>query len=332
MVALLVGVLVALGLCEVLTRVVVPDPYVAVEDRSHLFQQDDYVAYKNRPNYRGYAYGTIPIRTNSLGFRGGEVRQGSSALRIVGLGDSVMWGTRTREEKTFLRVLESRLNATRPVEVVNTAVIGYSLHQELRTMQRDGAPLEPKLVLLAYVLNDFYPTENPFYNLNFHEPARPGFPRRYYSPLATPPSYFWQLLRSGGRILKEKVTPQGYPPPPPSSWTPDSFEARSWPVMQRHFIDLKRVVNEHGGRLLVMIFPRVFQVNGSSDHPFPQSLMGEFLQSAGVDYIDLFDTLRGKGSTAFYDEYHLTVLGHQLVADRIAQELERRQWLQQLKP
>ena len=115
-VALAAGTLLALGLGEVLTRILIPDPYLAFENRIEMFQQDDGVGYRNRPNFRGYAQGTIPVRTNSLGYRGDEIAtpKPPGAFRILGLGDSVTWGVGVREEKTYLRVLENALNSGRP--------------------------------------------------------------------------------------------------------------------------------------------------------------------------------------------------------------------------
>ena len=334
-VTVLIGVLLAFALVEGLTRMLVPDPYLAFENRIEMFQEDDRTGYKNRPNYRGYAQGTIRIRTNSLGYRGGEVskQKGPNTFRIVGLGDSVMWGVGVQEENTYLRILEKKLNEQKPAglqfETVNTAVIGFSLHQELRTMQRDGVALAPDVVLLGFVMNDFYPTEDPFYNLDrFHQPARHDLRRRPYVPMPPPRSYFIRWLRSTLRQVKQaRNRPTVSSTSPPLSWPPGSFEARSWPVMQEHFLNLKRVVNEHGCRLLVLVFPLATQVDGDSGHPFPQSLQEDFFRSAGLEYVDLLDALQGKGKIAFRDAMHLTGAGHQLVAESILQALKERGWL-----
>jgi hypothetical protein len=183
----LVATLASLGLTEVTIRMLVPDPYLQFENRVDLFQEDNVAGYKNQPDFRGYAQGVILVRTNHLGYRGAEVsrQKDPKTFRILRLGDSVTWGVGVQEDGIYLTILESMLNEpgspTRRFETVNTAVIGYSLHQELLTLERDGVALSPDVVLLGFVVNDFYPTEDPFFNIHkFHQPAKEHVRRREY--------------------------------------------------------------------------------------------------------------------------------------------------------
>ena len=60
-----------------------------------------------RPNCQGDLQGT-KLRTNSLGLRGGEIRDDGST-RILALGDSCTWGWRVEENESYPAVLEARL-------------------------------------------------------------------------------------------------------------------------------------------------------------------------------------------------------------------------------
>ena len=174
------------GLGELLTRLIVPDPAFRHENRIEMWQPDPLVGYKNKINFHDFAYGFVLEETNSRGYRGPEVSipKPPGVFRILGLGDSVTWGTGVPDGQTHLRLLEKMLNerAVRNpglrFEAVNTGVVGYSTHQERLTMERDAPLLCPDVATIGYTPNDFYPTEDPFFNVHtFHQPANPNVHR-----------------------------------------------------------------------------------------------------------------------------------------------------------
>jgi lysophospholipase L1-like esterase len=100
-----------------------------------------------------------PLRTNPDGFRGPAVPPARTrpAVRVVGLGDSVMFGWGVGEDDTYLARLAPLLEATSPGvawEVVNTAVPGYNTVMEVATLEAKGLRFEPDLVILNFVGND----------------------------------------------------------------------------------------------------------------------------------------------------------------------------------
>jgi lysophospholipase L1-like esterase len=337
--ALFVGIVLAYLLGEILTRIFVPDPAIRFENDINLFQEDNMVGYKNKPNFRGYAQGWVLVETNSLGYRGKEVSlpKPNDTFRILGLGDSVMWGVGIREQDTYIRILERLLNAkVSPknklrFETVNTAVVGYSTYQELLTLQRDGVPLYPNLLVVGFEENDFYPTEDPFYNVHkFHQPSKHDVRRRTYPEEPPVRFYFYRFLRSQMRKLKYRLTAKGTNlPRRRNDWLPGSFEARAWPFMQDQFRSMKRLADDHGFRLLILLFPTYDKPGPIPDHPFPQTRVGEFLTSEKIDYLDLSNAFRGREREAFLDSMHLTPSGHQLTAEEVFLYLENRGWLRE---
>jgi GDSL-like lipase/acylhydrolase family protein len=101
----------------------------------------------------------LPLRTNADGFRGPLVpaARARPAVRVVGLGDSVMFGWGVSEEDTYLARAVPLLEATSPGvawEVVNTAVPGYNTVMEVETLEAKGLRFDPDLVILNFVGND----------------------------------------------------------------------------------------------------------------------------------------------------------------------------------
>jgi lysophospholipase L1-like esterase len=101
----------------------------------------------------------VDVRTNGHGFRGDDLaeRKPEGTRRIVGLGDSVMFGWGVREEATYMARLQKALQV-RPelgrVEVLNCAVPGYNAPQEAALLRLTCGAFAPDLILVGYTLND----------------------------------------------------------------------------------------------------------------------------------------------------------------------------------
>ncbi|MCP4656385.1 MAG: hypothetical protein GY856_13310 [bacterium] len=116
------------------------------------------IIYELKPGL-AVSYQGAHVTTNAWGFRGIDPRldPDETGLRIVGLGDSFMFGQGVADDETYLAVLEERLNAlfpARTIEVVNTAVPGYNTVMEIETLMEKGLRFRPNLVVLEIVGND----------------------------------------------------------------------------------------------------------------------------------------------------------------------------------
>lgn len=109
--------------------------------------------YEPRP---GFARGAV--RINSHGFRDREFTPAkpSGTMRIVVLGDSVIWGHGIVVEDTFAKQLESLLaeHFVGRFEVLNFGVSGYSLQQEIELFFERARHFDPDIVILGTSVND----------------------------------------------------------------------------------------------------------------------------------------------------------------------------------
>ena len=100
------------------------------------------------------------IVTNSAGMRCEEPLDAATPglLRIAVIGDSMAFGYGVQQGEDFPARLEDDLQAElgpqRTVEVLNFAVGGYSIADELVVLRERALPLHPDLVVLEYCLND----------------------------------------------------------------------------------------------------------------------------------------------------------------------------------
>jgi lysophospholipase L1-like esterase len=99
------------------------------------------------------------LTTSDEGYRGRDVTSPKplGVYRIVGIGDSYMFGQGVSDDETYL----SRLTSTDPsivsdrlLETVNLAVPGFNTVMEVELLRERVARLEPDLILIEIVGND----------------------------------------------------------------------------------------------------------------------------------------------------------------------------------
>src|SRR6516165_4897277 len=117
------------------------------------------IVYELRPNVRGQFVGE-PLLINSQGLHDYEYRRRKDAgtFRLVGVGDSSLFGWGVPFEDSGLKVLERRLNEksrSQRIEVINFAVPGYNTAMEAETFVKRCLEYAPDLVLLNFNTNDY---------------------------------------------------------------------------------------------------------------------------------------------------------------------------------
>jgi len=116
------------------------------------------IVYELKPGVVG-TFRNKPFRTNSHGLRDSEYGRHKPAgtYRIVGLGDSVMFGWGVAQGEPYLEVLERRLNARSSAltfETLDFAVPGYNTAIEVTVFEHRALAFDPDLVVLQFVNND----------------------------------------------------------------------------------------------------------------------------------------------------------------------------------
>lgn len=116
--------------------------------------------YELKPHLEGDFRGQR-VETNRWGLRGPDVakRKPAGVIRVVGLGDSHMFGWAMPEGVYYMARLEDELNAhalpgTR-FEVLNFGAPGYNTVMEAAIFEHKALAFDPDFVLVHFVGNDF---------------------------------------------------------------------------------------------------------------------------------------------------------------------------------
>jgi lysophospholipase L1-like esterase len=124
------------------------------------FMSDRAPSHRLRPSSHGTLLGSS-ISINSQGFRGREIAPvKGNTYRIVALGESTTFGmTISPDDKPWPELLEQmiheRLKLSRPVEVINAGVPGYSLDNNLARLSKEILPLKPDMIISYHGYNGF---------------------------------------------------------------------------------------------------------------------------------------------------------------------------------
>lgn len=145
--------------------------------------QNPRIIYELRPDLSGF-FQAKRLTTSSEGFRCRSYPQEKPAgtRRIVGIGDSFMFGNGVGDDDIYMVKLERLLEKSTDQghwQVINTAVPGYNTVMEVETLMTTGLAYQPDYVIIEFVANDL---------------SLPNFIRTTTSPVA-PRSFLLDLLR-----------------------------------------------------------------------------------------------------------------------------------------
>ncbi len=157
--ALAVSGLVSFVVAELATRTLLGSP---LAERLPIMQMqaNSLRGWQMVPSEVHYTY-HHPVHVNAHGFRGPEIGpKRPETVRVVALGDSLVYGQGVADDETLPFYLERWLEADdtgrRDWEVINTGHRSYDTRQELRVLDELGRELEPDVVVLFWFWNDLF--------------------------------------------------------------------------------------------------------------------------------------------------------------------------------
>lgn len=157
--SLLFGALTIAGLMVELSLRIVDHPLSKDHvDYAIWYKPSDYYGHELVPGFEGFGPLDIPVKINRDGFRDGyhAREKPPGVLRVLGLGDSFVFGWGVQEEEAFLKRLEVGLEdrIKQPVETINAGVPGWGLNQYYLFLKRTGIQFSPDIVVVAYFVDD----------------------------------------------------------------------------------------------------------------------------------------------------------------------------------
>lgn len=277
------------------------------------------------PNTEHYTY-CEHVRVDNLGLRGADVfdkEQGE--LRILALGDSMVFGQGVAEEDTLPVQLERALapSSGRRVRVINAGIRAYNTAQEIALLEELGPRIQPDIVVLFWFANDL---ENPNLDELYQRLRRSG---PILFDLGAPASgralFEWrvkQLLRTSAVIMKlhHEWNDVTYTPE-----RPEEIE-KGFAELDRSLDSLQRFARDSNGRALIVLIPVANALNAPAE-PTSLTLRVQVIAARhALGVVDLFEVVQSfarferRLPVIAYDG-HYDGAANAVMARRVAREL-----------
>jgi hypothetical protein len=294
------------------------------------FHANERIIYRLRPNL-SVNYIGAEVKTNAEGFRGKDhsLDKGEDderTLRVVGIGDSVMFGQGVPTGFYYLSFLETFLNArpgSSPWEVINTAVPGYNTVMELETLKEEGLRYSPDVVILGFVNNDlslpnFIRFKEPYFSL------KKSFFKQYVERIKLAYPYYEQLsaLRSLNQAPARGRNTSGLSrfEDDPAKVPLHYRDMVGWGAFEQAVSELAGLSKENGFAVIVVF------VRHKEDEVSSRAM--DICKAAGFYIVDteptLKDAMRKYAISDYYDsiltvegDSHPSALTHKLIAGDI---------------
>lgn len=304
---------------------VLTDAQTPLQRVPHGFYADSTVVSRYSSDPRGYfgPSNSVYHHFNSAGWRDREhsLEKPSGTLRILGLGDSYLYGQGVQRKDICLSRLEELLQRdlhTERVECINTGMSGFNTVDQYDLFVNRGIEYQPDLVILHFVLNDVEPnvllpgTKVEFYSEYLAIFQQPDALSRY--------SYFWSWARQ--RFLRS-IRARQYINDCVNSFSRDS---RKWKRCRDAIDDIRRACDEHDLSFLVVIFPFFIDLDG--DYPFQaiHDVVREHCESNEIHVLDLRDEYRQYNGPELWvhpTDQHPNETAHRIAAEAMTKYLRK---------
>jgi len=306
---------------------IIPMPGKPVDRVEFGFYSNAIIATQYDSDPRGYFEpgNTISHAHNSIGWRDAEhtLEKPNGVFRILGLGDSYLWGQGVKREDICLNklpgLLESSLDGT-TIETINAGISAYNTVDQREQFVNKAVHYNPDLVILHFVLNDVEQQSNqqgPKVEF-FASHASPGRPSDQLSELSC--LWSWSRHRLLSYIQSEQYIRE--------SINSLAADHPGWLACQGALADIKKTCARKGASFCVVVFPFYFRLDG--DYPFQpvHTAIVEHCQSLGIDVLDLRDAYRDFSGPELWvhpTDEHPNEIAHEIAAQEISQFLIRHQ-------
>jgi len=265
-----------------------------------------------------------------------EYQKKEGVTRILGLGDSITFGSGVPFEETYLRKLENKLNSEGfPAEIIKTGVNSYEFDHQYAYYKEEGYKYNPDIVILGLFLNDINKVSPELIKKQKEEIEtlqkkeaqgiyleNPSLLDRLktlctlceiahsaiYSATNKNEREFYNLAYFNSALKKK--------------WT------NEWPEFQNKLLKFSWELKQKNIKLLIAVFPQTEQFSHSRGlTQFPQEQLKKMGKNYNIEIFDLLPFLDTAEYEKIYlvgDSIHPNETGHGVISEAIFQELLKR--------
>ncbi len=297
---------------EISARIFYPQIMPLGNESRKFWEYDSLLGWSHKPNVKDIqtiANSTINISINSKKLRDSDYEyERNTKNRVLVLGDSFAWGFGVNKNERFSEIVERSFES---LEIINSAVPGYSTDQQLLYYIYEGYKYNSDFVLLLFCENDFLGNslnQIHWYNKPVYTYANGNLK---LNSVPVPKQSFYQSLREflSGKsylisfILKRLTlfNAQSF------SFSEFSF-SNSATITEKLVEKLNNECNENGSKLLIANIPM--------DKEKVQFLT-KVSKDNSINYLDLSPLFKDETNYLIPDDGHWNAKGNLIAGKRI---------------
>lgn len=266
-------------------------------NRNIVYVKDEKIAYKFKPLSETAVVSSCfntKVSANSIGFRGDEWNKLGG---IAVLGDSFMEAIQVNDHETFSKLISEKLDTP----VYNTGLSSFGTVAELLTYRSYLRELRPKIVLLSFFENDILDNHCATSQVGEGLVSKPcatlasstiAINTNYYSTygnvvlrsLVKKYCYTCNYLRELRARMKSPDTMVNNT----KSKEEGDLEKEAWQITEIALLELKKEVEQDGGRFVIMIIPDQKYFEATSTEPESSQRLLAFARQNKIETIDLY--------------------------------------------
>ena len=362
MLGTVLAVIISVLILEAIVRFIFPRPLRWLEPQVRI-ELANRIGYRNRPNQNAFC-GDKTCTINSLGFRGSEIHSEREVVdhRILGLGNSLTFGGGVADDESYLAYLNHYMNKRYPDEcneVINGAIIAFTIRQYVPFLESVVPTLKPDIVLLGAHWRDlhFHPrfgqlkkkVDDETWQM-IQKKFRETIEERWTTTSTKEKVVkkikhiisYWRTLYVGNYYLQ--ALRQHIKPPNFMLWQTAFLSGEETePIRQRKaqakktLSQMKRICEKNDTKFALVIFPDYKQIRGKFPKSIWPSLLIETCEELDIQYIHLLPTIQraykkyGRSILIPYDVTHYSALGNQAIAEALFEFLNKVRFLEEDK-
>lgn len=264
------------------------------------------------------------VRVNSLGLRGDDLKAKlPGELRVLCLGDSLIYGQGVGEDDTLPAALEAALpREARPV-VVNGGLRAYATHQELGLLEELGESIAADVVLLCWYWNDV--DERDIERTHAKLEASGPIVFDLGHPWSAGRRVSWQLKQVLRRSALLNHLHEQFRSGPWEEWS-EAYRAAGIERLDGYLARFEELCTEQGAELRVVLMPDPGGIMGGAVSTDLSDRGGQLFAERDLPFLDLRPTMaawmaeQGSAPVLPFDG-HFNGEGNRLLAGAIAEWL-----------
>jgi len=293
-----------------------------------LIKSHETAGYALNPGHEGYLLSekgyTIPVKINNRGLRDDnhDYQKLAGTIRIVALGDTVIFGSGIDYEETSMYLLEKEFkDRGKNVEIINTAAPAYQPISEINFYKSEGHKYDPDYVLMVLAMSDILEADTSQLRANVEEYGD-LLPRdKPIEKLVKNICHTCIYVYSIAYNWDSGYTNEGYLKQVYDDYWQDEEEFRR---LSTELTLLNNELKEEKIPFILAIIPYKIQMSYDLDYGVaPQKSLLAFTEQEGIITLDMYAHLNNRNYENYFsqDGRILSAKGHELLKEALHDKL-----------